>query len=271
MVNSLLSYTTYSLLFVGVVGWNYALHGSDWIEGVCETALNQSPRNIQTSSAVNASSLWYLDMTNYEAATFSSSKGISYSLNNYFNLTGSLGNATKKGTGASDLGTIYTLNSIQFHTPSEHSLNGIYYDLEAQVYHTSNADGSYLIVSVLFSKINDTDYTMKFFTDLSNANSTGSTQVNPLDLFEGYLVLKQFYYYEGSENIPSCTPAQWLIYDTPIQILDKQVAAFTNLLKADGFSGNTRAQQPNTDAVSFFYQAFEYSSYIVLSLAYLLA
>ena len=271
MVNSLITYTLCSLLFVGALGWNYALHGADWTQGDCGASTGQSPRNIQTSSAVNASSLWYLDMTNYLSVSLSSTSGISYSLNNYFNITGDLGYATKKGAGASDLGTVYTLDSIQFHTPSEHSLNGIYYDLEAQAYHTSTVDGSYLIVSVMFSKINDTDYTMKFFTQLQEANTTAGNEVNPLDLFQGYLVLKQFYYYQGSENIPNCVPAQWLIYDTPVQILDTQVQAFTSLLKADGFTGNTRVQQVNTNTVSFFYQVFENSGYIALGLAYVLA
>eukprot|EP01098_Paradermamoeba_levis_P005335 TRINITY_DN225_c0_g1_i5.p1 TRINITY_DN225_c0_g1~~TRINITY_DN225_c0_g1_i5.p1 ORF type:complete len:693 (-),score=212.04 TRINITY_DN225_c0_g1_i5:1826-3904(-) len=45
----------------------------------------------------------------------------------------------------------HTLNRIEFHSPSEHTVNGLHADLEAQLLHTA-ADGTWVAVSLLFNR-----------------------------------------------------------------------------------------------------------------------
>lgn len=45
----------------------------------------------------------------------------------------------------------YTLQSIRFHTPSEHTINGKLADVEAQFHHVSQDDGTVAVISVLFN------------------------------------------------------------------------------------------------------------------------
>eukprot|EP01097_Dermamoeba_algensis_P004031 TRINITY_DN26_c0_g1_i5.p1 TRINITY_DN26_c0_g1~~TRINITY_DN26_c0_g1_i5.p1 ORF type:complete len:780 (-),score=304.14 TRINITY_DN26_c0_g1_i5:247-2586(-) len=54
------------------------------------------------------------------------------------------------GNYVSDNGKTYFLNQINFHVPSEHTVDGYHADVEAALWHTS-ADGSSAVVSVLFN------------------------------------------------------------------------------------------------------------------------
>jgi len=48
-----------------------------------------------------------------------------------------------------------TLRRIEFHSPSEHTVNGLHADLEAQLLHTSPVDGSWVAVALLFNRGQD--------------------------------------------------------------------------------------------------------------------
>lgn len=256
-------------LIFGVHGWDYKNHGSDWTNGVCQTASNQSPRDIGTYSTISSGNLWYLNVRTYKAATVSQSTGISYSLNNYFSITGDFGYATKEGTADPDGSAKYTIDSIEFHVPAEHSINNVTSDMEVQIYHSSSTSDTYLVFSVFFNSVNDPEYERKFFIDVLNANST-ATEVNPIDLTGGYYDIKQFYQYFGSESKPDCATAEWILYQEPFSLYSDQFNKFKNLLQSGGFSGNYRSQEINTNIVSLYLGVYESGKILLMGLAYYL-
>ena len=201
--------------------------------------------------------------------------GITSQFNTYISLTpstaGGLGFATKDGPGDPDGSTIYTVTSINFHVPAEHLIANVRHDMEVQIFHTSST-GSTLILSVLFNETTNSDDLRIFFTDFLTANSSAtstSNQINPVDVTGGYYYLRQFYNYNGTTTIPDCASAEWIIFDTPLNIVDTQFQNFASFLMSRT-AGNYRSVQSNSNQVIHYYGDYGYAAYLLLGLGYLL-
>ena len=108
------------------------MHQSEWA-GVCNTGKKQSPINIDTSQLTlcPSSTEFYQDTK----TVLTTIKPAGESLKAIY--------AAQSTVTYTHGGKIDTYNSLQFHwhAPSEHQVNGEYFDLELHIVH-SNADGS---------------------------------------------------------------------------------------------------------------------------------
>lgn len=126
-------------------------------------------------------------------------------------------------------GKDYTLESISFHSPSEHLVNGQFYLLEIEFLHR-NSEGQRLMVSV-FGELGDAN------TELEKALSNPSLTFDPGKL----LPAQQGYYaYRGSLTWPPCTEGvEWRVLKTPITLSETQLAKIGEISER-----NSRLTQP---------------------------
>ena len=245
------------LLAVGVYGWNYSHHGNDWTEGLCSKSSTQSPISFMFSDAiiVPKENLWYLNVMNYKSAIFSPGKGIECLFNTSIPLKENLGYATKEGISDPDGDTMYTIESINFHIPAEHIFNNIRYDMEIQISHKNSKDNTGLIFSVLFKETDNPNDLRKFITDILNAD-TSSGEIDPVDVTGGFYYIKKFFYYNGSITEPNCTPAEWIVYDKPLNIVNTQLSRLKKLLE-HGLGKSYRNTQNNNNPVFYYNGNYE--------------
>jgi len=148
--------------------------------------------------------------------------------------------------GAGDLvldGVKYTLQYIEFHSPSEHAINGHRATLESQFVH-ENAKGDTVIVAVLY----DVGVADPMLGSLWTYLPTDPGKPVPLpDLLINAQDLQppteDFYAYSGSLTTPPCTEGvTWLVYSSPLSISAEQADAFERLV-----GPNARPMQPRHD------------------------
>ncbi len=118
-------------------------------------------------------------------------------------------------------GVRYDLNEIIFHTPSEHKIVGIGYDVEAQFIHSS-ADGNKAIISVLFAEYDQANKALgKLLNDVPEKGDSRSVSLNP----EEFLPKKKtFFTYTGSETSPPCAQGvKWFVFEASESLSQKQL------------------------------------------------
>jgi len=151
----------------------------------------------------------------------------------------------------------YTLSNFHFHAPSEHAVNGKFYDLEMHNVF-SRVEGNmtyYMVVGILFELTSKQDN----YTLLSNLQIDSLTlesystyaRTTTLD-YHGFLSEvngKAKYNYPGSLTTANCSEnVEWFVTKDPMKINGDQLYYFTRLWQqnsnfASG-SGNNRALQP---------------------------
>lgn len=139
--------------------------------------------------------------------------------------------ATENG-GTLDLdGTSYTLKYIEFHSPSEHSINGHHSTMESQFVH-ENAKGDKVIVAVLYDVGVADPMLGSLWTylpsDPGQPLPLSDLLINAQDLQPG---TNDFYVYSGSLTTPPCTEGvTWMIYSSPLSVSAEQADAFERLI-----------------------------------------
>ena len=139
----------------------------------------------------------------------------------------------------------YNLSYIDFHTPSEHYLDGAPYPMEAHLVHKA-LDGSIAHIAVMM-KVGEHNPLVEGIW-LNAPIETGATktpsgvEISAADLLP---VSKAYYKYEGSLTTPPCTEGvQWYVMKDPIEISEQQLKAFQAL-----FPVNARPVQALNDRV----------------------
>ena len=132
-------------------------------------------------------------------------------------------------SGRSDLafnGKAYNLVEISFHGPSEHTVDGIPYDLEMHLRHT-NADGSSLILGVFFEEGPAYLKSLEKLWESLPVKAGGKGDRVHLNLHELLPENRSYYAYMGSMTIPPCREGvQWIILRQPLKISSSQVDQF---------------------------------------------
>ncbi|CAB4305344.1 unnamed protein product [Prunus armeniaca] len=102
-------------------------------------------------------------------------------------------------------GTNYFLKQCHWHTPSEHSINGIRYALELHMLHRSPDPNIKAVVALLFKIGSPNPLLSKVHNGLESMNGTKETQLGLTDPSEIKWSSLKFYRYIGSLTTPPCT------------------------------------------------------------------
>ncbi len=218
------------------VAWSYEGDGAadNWARlkssyATCGAGRRQSPIDLRETIAVDLEPIQFA----YRPVPFRVVDG-GYSLQ-----------VDVRGASFSLLGKNYELTRIVFHRPSEISIGGKTFALEAQLLHQSD-DGKQAIVSVLLETGTENPAVQ---TVLNNLPLEKGGEVTPPG--QGFDVARllpegrRYYTFMGSLTTPPCTEdVQWLVLKQPQQISPEQLAIFQRLYKP-----NARPVQPGFDRI----------------------
>lgn len=179
------------------------------------------------------------------------------------NMTWSAGNsnwalscADDEGCGVTMFaGKAFKLVNTHFHSPSEHTLAGRQYPLEAHMVHQAD-DGSYAVIATMFDYPQDRDYRSTIYTrahvdfnksplvkSILNSMKEGREKFpvylgSVIDANKGYCV------YVGSLTTPPCTEGVTFLMSMNVQpVTRRQVYAY-KITAGVGIDGNNRPTQP---------------------------
>ncbi len=134
----------------------------------------------------------------------------------------------------------YNLVAVDFHSPSEHTVGGKHYALEAHLIH-KNADGKQAVVAVMFDESDEANQTLaKLWLNMpaneGEMTSDSNITFNAADLLPQDLT---YFNYNGSLTGGPCSEGvNWVVLATPNNIAKEQVKQFS-----DWFGDNARPLQ----------------------------
>jgi carbonic anhydrase len=121
-------------------------------------------------------------------------------------------------------GVVYHLQQFHYHSPSENTINGRFFDMEAHHVHLSE-DGRYLVLAVMMDATEDEEnaYLSNFWGSFPHNSSVHIPGDIPSPYHaqpKGFLPHhKEYYYFDGSFTTPPCTlDVMWLVLRAPVKI-----------------------------------------------------
>lgn len=258
------------------VQWNYVNGGEDWAQtaypnvttATCGTGQQQSPINVPlTAVSYPATAAAPLNVT--YGTTSSWTMEITQNYIEVLSMITSTSNNTNVAATTTDGiwvdGAFYSLQQFHFHSPSEHTINGVHYPLEMHMVHKNLASSSLAVVGLMFA-YSDTDgaFMTKLSTTFSQigvqAESIPVTAANQMfnlatDVFgatgnSGNVMKTNYMRYPGSLTTPPCTEGvKWHLLVDPFPASRAQVKIFTSMLaieQADLAPGDTNVYYNNS-------------------------
>ena len=193
---------------------------------LCADGSAQSPIDIRDASA--------LDLVDIEFR-------YGQSANNIFNNGHTIQVKVDAGSAIVYNGIIYNLLQFHFHSPSEHTIDGMPAPLEIHFVHQDPNSGALAVVGIMLTEREDDNeaYAAVFDhlpADVGAPEATGE----PLALAALLPQARTFYTYQGSLTTPPCSEiVRWLLLDTPVELSAAQIAAYRAI-----YDGNARPVQP---------------------------
>jgi hypothetical protein len=129
-------------------------------------------------------------------------------------------------------GEKYSLKSFEYHSPSENTIDGKYYAMEAQHIHTSSS-GHTLVVSVMMDVGSEDNpyldwYLWPRLAKLKEGPENGEV-ASPYDDFMPED--KSYLHWVGSMTTPPCqTNTTWILLQTPVNISAAQLATYRSTI-----------------------------------------
>jgi carbonic anhydrase len=138
------------------------------------------------------------------------------------------------GSSLSLNGVKYDLVQFHFHTASEHAIGGQHEPMEIHFVHR-NAQGGLAVVGVLLKSGGENATYAPIFQNLPpQASQPASVAGATVDANQLLPVQRTYWRYNGSLTTPPCTEGvKWLVMNTPVEVSDAQIAAFTSIFKND--------------------------------------
>lgn len=143
-----------------------------------------------------------------------------------------------RGNDVSMDGESYALVRIDFHSPSEHKIQGRPYDFETQLVH-ENAEGRTLVVSVFYERAGHTEKNQALARLWDKLPKAGDPASDPIAINVATFLPphRSYYKYLGSLTTPPCTEGvQWVLFREPETLSEKQEDLFMTAL--DHSNGN---------------------------------
>lgn len=146
-----------------------------------------------------------------------------------------------------DLGSVITLDNkrymlaqVHFHTPSEHTVSGKPYDLEAHLVHI-NLERELAVVGVFMKRGEPHRGLEKLWRDMPT--QAGQSKVSAAERINGAEFLperRDYHRYQGSLTTPPCSEGvNWVVMAEPVQLSEPQWERFVSVI-----GKNARPPQP---------------------------
>ncbi|XP_010271743.1 PREDICTED: alpha carbonic anhydrase 1, chloroplastic-like [Nelumbo nucifera] len=205
----------------------------------CSAGKQQSPVNIANDDVVSNSKLGSLDM-DYNSANATL-------INNGFNIGMLFGNDIGELIADEE---IYYLKQMHWHTPSEHTINGIRYPVELHLVHVAD-DGKVLMVAILYQYGNPDpliEEIKSYLDQLAKEKCSADEEIHiPVESVKSNNIERdtsKYYRYIGSLTIPPCTEdVTWYILGKVVEISKGQIDAMKALMDSE-YKNNARPIQP---------------------------
>jgi len=141
----------------------------------------------------------------------------------------------------------YELSHFQFHSLSEHSINGKHLPLEIQFVHKKD-DKDFAVLAVLFEKGKKNDFLDKYLSKIPKTKGKYNSEekINLLELFPQN---KSYYKYKGSFTKPPCSETvNWYVFKDKLTASEEQLVQIAEILQK-----NYRPTMPlNKRKIDFF-------------------
>lgn len=201
---------------------------------------HQSPINIIASDAVvgesglKATDIHYQDETIVDNIT-NNGHSIQYNFkggDNYVNFKGRR----------------YDLAQFHFHSPSEHTINGIRYPLVMHMVHVSK-EKDFVVFAVMIQEGKESKI-FDFIEGYLPINVGETKEIGkPYNFNDASATSMEHFYYKGSLTTPPCTEAvNWFVFKEPYTVSAAQVKALATLMPKN----NYRNEQPLNGRVVTF-------------------
>eukprot|EP00927_Polykrikos_kofoidii_P071339 TRINITY_DN67610_c0_g1_i1.p1 TRINITY_DN67610_c0_g1~~TRINITY_DN67610_c0_g1_i1.p1 ORF type:complete len:598 (+),score=58.31 TRINITY_DN67610_c0_g1_i1:134-1927(+) len=217
-------------------GWNYAdiPAWNSMVGQNCTHQGQQSPINIEKACVEYDFMLGPLNLSSGSGGEMTQDKpnGTVVILNEHTWLVKS----GKKSLTMTLNGTEYMLDQFQFHSPSENTIDGKHFALEAHMIHRS-IDGQVAVLSQLFTikpKAVDHTYLTEFWGYFPTSLGEGKVELPLGNPYNGLLVNNPNYYtWIGSMTTPPCTTdVKWVLMQHSGVISQRQLNLFREALSS---------------------------------------
>jgi carbonic anhydrase len=135
---------------------------------------------------------------------------------------------------------MYQMTQVRFHTPSENTIMGKSFPLEAQFEHV-DPEGNIAILVVMFEEGPENKAVAKLWKQMPKTK--GQTKALQANLLAGELMprKKEYYRYSGSLTTPPCSEGViWVVMKSTMTASASQIEAFKKVMRHD----NNRPVQP---------------------------
>jgi carbonic anhydrase len=185
----------------------------------CAKGVEQSPVDIPASTPVNPADIAF----SYRPSAV-----------NIFNNGHTVQVNYDQGSSITLDGATYNLVQFHFHAASEHAIGGAHQPLEIHLVHR-NAQGGLAVVGVLLKAGAENAAYAPVLQNLP-AQESQPAPVAGATVNAGKLLPAQrsYWRYDGSLTTPPCTEGvKWLVMNTPVELSEAQIAAFTSVFQND--------------------------------------
>jgi len=125
----------------------------------------------------------------------------------------------------------FELVQYHLHTPSEHTIDGEYFDAEVHLVHMNEARTTLSVIGIMIKQGNESQLSSSFFEDMIHQQHFDSEQqFTKVQAFDPTIFLKelsssQYFYYKGSLTTPPCSEdVNWFVMKTPLLASPDQIS-----------------------------------------------
>ncbi len=214
--------------------WDYSdkMGPAHWAEiddhnFMCSKGKNQSPINITQA-----------DSATLERIKFNYTSSLKNIVNNGHTVQVNI----KPGSSIGINNSNYELKQFHFHTPSENTIDGKSYPLEAHFVHQNKA-GELAVVAVMFNTKEENKTVASLWKALKDSQAKSKNVSLPATALALLPKDKAYYRFNGSLTTPPCSEGvRWYVMKSPLTVSKAQVEEFHHELH---HSNNRPVQQLN--------------------------
>jgi len=219
----------------GTTHWGYTGHEAPEFWGdldpkfaMCKLGKNQSPIDINKNNLIATQGLEAIEFIYHADATEVINNGHAIQVN------------VDSHSSINIDGKHFVLKQFHFHSPSENTINGRSFPLEAHFVHVAN-DGSLAVIAVLYELGDENPALKKIFTSMPKEHNHSQPLKLLANEIEALLPKERSYYrFSGSLTTPPCSEGvRWMVLKSYQTMSKEQLKQFTEVIK-----DNNRPVQP---------------------------